>query len=350
MSQNLHFLKRIKGLKSLKWTDNVVYVGPELSDVQKAQLSDTGNPIVFVQDIIASLSQDVLDYNFPGVALPDGFSVEGIQDMIRAELGFETDPSCYMAIYHDEGQFCVYDALSVDELVEHLQQVADKPWEMSKRVFPYNAPLDFESDLENRTSTVYHCMIEPEVSFSGSLMGFQTTPRDRFTDEMNQAAAEVEQKLKHLLLKGFPAEIVKSWLTDSIKLSRLRITRNFKIYLVDYDKEVKMGPLPKTIFLFYLRHPEGVMFPYLQDHVDELLDIYSCVSVNDDPQKMRESIEYLIDPFNNSIYEKCAAVKKAFISQIADDVARNYYIKGSQGDKRLITLDRNLVEWECDLP
>ena len=110
-----------------------------------------------------------------------------------------------------------------------------------------------------------------------------------------------------------------------------------------------MGPLPMTVFLFYLRHPEGVKFSYLQDHVKELREIYGRVSVNDDPQRMEDSIASLINPFSNSICEKCAAVKSAFMTLVDDEIACDYYITGMQGGKQGISLDRSLVEWECEL-
>jgi preprotein translocase subunit Sec63 len=83
--------------------------------------------------------------------------------------------------------------------------------------------------------------------------------------------------------------------------------------------------------------------------VDEIRNIYEHVSVNDDPEKMAESIASLIDPLNNSICEKCAAIKKAFLLKVNDNVARNYYVTGIQGGEKGIALDRNLVEWECEL-
>ena len=146
-----------------------------------------------------------------------------------------------------------------------------------------------------------------------------------------------------------PAELLQLWIDENVKLSRLRITKQYKVILVDYDREVTMGPLPMTVFLFFLRHPEGVRLSYLQDHVDELRMIYGHVSVNDDPEKMEASIAALVDPFNNSICEKIAAVKKAFMRSVNDSIARNYYITGEQGKKKGILLDRSLVEWECEL-
>ena len=105
----------------------------------------------------------------------------------------------------------------------------------------------------------------------------------------------------------------------------------------------------QAVFLFFLRHPEGVMFSHLQDHRKELREIYGRVCTNDDPKKMEESISRLIDPFDNSICEKCAAVKKAFVMNVSDTIAKNYYINGAQGERKGISLDRNLVEWECEL-
>ena len=164
-----------------------------------------------------------------------------------------------------------------------------------------------------------------------------------------QSPEDVKRAIEDLLMTGFSVDVIKSWLEDSVKLSRLRITKQFRIVLVDYDKEVKMGPLPKTVFLFYLRHPEGVQFSYLQDHVKELRHIYGHLSRNDDPKKMEDSIASLINPLNNSISEKCTAVKTAFLKQVKEEVSKHYYIRGVQGGKKGIALNRDLVEWECEL-
>ena len=187
------------------------------------------------------------------------------------------------------------------------------------------------------------------IMFSTDACLREVSSEQSFDTEMLKALKEAEEMIKGLLLKGCPTELILSWLNQNVKMSRLRITRHYKILLVDYDKEIKMGPLPKTVFLFFLRHPEGVMFSHLQDYKEELRDIYGRVCTNDDPQKMEQSISRLTDPFDNSICEKCAAVKKAFVMNVSDTIAKNYYINGSQGERKGISLDRNLVEWECEL-
>ena len=116
-------------------------------------------------------------------------------------------------------------------------------------------------------------------------------------------------------------------LEPNVKLSRIRITKRNKILLVDYDMEVKMGPLPKTVFLFFLRHPEGMRFVDLQDYKQEIYEIYSSLAVSDDLDKINRSVDLLTDPFDNSINEKCTMIKYAFQKVIKDD-ASNYYVSG----------------------
>ena len=189
-----------------------------------------------------------------------------------------------------------------------------------------------EEEIEDicfRISEDHHECIEPEagnIMFSTDACRRRTLSEDSFDYEMLNALKEAEEMIKNLLLKGCPAEMILSWINQSVKLSRLKITKQFKIYLTDYEnEEIKMGPLPKTVFLFFLRHPEGVMFSHLQDYREELKMIYGHVCTNDDPQRMEESINRLTDPFDNSICEKCANVKKAFLVKVADNIAANYY-------------------------
>ena len=390
MLPNLYIQSEIKSLTFLKKTDSIIYVGPELSAADKSLLTATGAPVVFVQDIIAKLSKEVLEYNFPGVALPEAFSVDSINAQIQSELTFSADLTHYMVVHFVHGDFHVYDAeTNLDKLVWYLRRLVDRPEPMEKvspkakrklrviwdKMSKFSGELyesvnddieqepcqdedaakeetdDIRFSVRPSKPQVERCrkLSEPEIRFRVTSQQELPQADQTFSTEMAKAAAEIEKMVKDLLLQGFPAEIVQSWLNEAVKLSRLRITRQFKILLVDYDMEIKMGPLPKTVFLFYLRHPEGVKFTYLQDYVDELRNIYGHVSVNDDPVKMDESIASLTDPLNNSICEKCAAIKKAFMLKVNDNVARNYYITGMQGGEKGIALDRNLVEWECQL-
>ena len=328
-------LAGIRCLSFMKDTDCVMYVGPELTPKELAHLHsiDISSPVIYLPELVKGVSKEMFEYNFPGVVWPGDISSAMICDHIIAELGQQQiTPQSRLILKYDGDTLVIFDAKDSFSLaVSYLINKCDRSVRFSASP---RGIMDIWPQCEE-------CCEIDDCSIA--------TADDSFDDVMETAALDVRNSIRQLLLSGFSASVIRSWLDEEIKLSRLRITRQFKILLVDYDKEIKMGPLPKTVFLFFLRHPEGVRLSYLQDHVDELRMIYGHVSVNDDPQKMEASIAALVDPFNNSICEKCAAVKKAFILQIDDSIASNYYITGEQGKKKGILLDRSLVEWECEL-
>ena len=63
-------------------------------------------------------------------------------------------------------------------------------------------------------------------------------------------------------------------------------------------------------------------------------------------EKIRQSIDALTNPLSNSINEKCAQVRAAFVSQFDESLAKYYYIDGRRGEAMKIILDRKLLEWK----
>lgn len=142
---------------------------------------------------------------------------------------------------------------------------------------------------------------------------------------------------------------INKMLYDTIKnkpttLSRLFIDAQHRIFLKDYDNtEIDLSPLPKTLYLFMLKNPNGIRLKELSNHKQELIDIYSKVGNRLDMEQIRKSINDLIDPRSNSINEKCSRIKEAFLLKIDDTIAHHYYITGNKSENKKVTLDRSLV-------
>lgn len=136
-------------------------------------------------------------------------------------------------------------------------------------------------------------------------------------------------------------------LKHQIKFSRITITKDCSILLTDYDnKEVKMEPMTKAVYLFYLRHPEGIAFKLLPDYRKEMTDIYIKIRPLGLNDRVLKSIDDVTNPLLNSINEKCSRIKAAFLSEVDASLADHYYITGKSGEEKKITLPRNLVIWE----
>ena len=135
-------------------------------------------------------------------------------------------------------------------------------------------------------------------------------------------------------------------LKNQIKLSRLTITKDFAIFLSDYDKEVKMEPLVKAVYLLYLNHPEGIAFKSLPSFRNELTRIYSKLRPYGLNNQAIKSIEDVTTPLLNSINEKCSRIKAAFLAEMDSSLADQYYIAGKSGEPKKILLPRDLIIWE----
>ena len=178
-----------------------------------------------------------------------------------------------------------------------------------------------------------------------------TNMKDKENEKLRQLhrsilIAEVKEKVRMLKELGMSdGEIVSSF-RISQSLKKLVISRNYRIFLGDERKEVHMEPLVKAVYLLFLKHPEGIVFKNLPDYRMELADIYNKVKPWGLTDRALRSIEDVTNPLLNSINEKCARIRKVFATILDSSVAEHYYIKGTRGKAKCISLPREMVVWE----
>lgn len=158
---------------------------------------------------------------------------------------------------------------------------------------------------------------------------------------------DMEVRVKKLRAKGINEWTFRGLFKTKAQLSRLVITKDCRIMLLDYnDMEIKMEPLVKAVYLLFLKHPEGIVFKELTDYREELLGIYKKLKPMGLSKRTIQSIEDVTNPLLNSINEKCARIRGAFVGQFDDRMAKHYYIDGPRGEAKKISLPRDLVIWE----
>ena len=128
---------------------------------------------------------------------------------------------------------------------------------------------------------------------------------------------------------------------------RIRVTKDYRILLPDrFDTEIRLRPLVKTVFLLFLRHPEGIRFGELPAYRNELMDLYLGITRRPSGPKTEASIDRLIDPRDNSIHEKAANLAAALSKYFPPERMHAYTLTGKAGAPKRIRLDRSRVEWE----
>ena len=263
--------------------------------------------------IIRLLSADAMRYFFPGYS------------------AMESD-------FH-EIRFRIHDSVKVahraDKTHDYLSE--DKQASPAKSRERYSHKFKLESSLLFETEEF------PDDEF------FPAAPAAESECDLDPKTKALLDEIEAIKVKyGITIEELEAVLSYRVKLSHLRITRHKEIILDDFDhREVKMDALTKSIFLLYLKHPEGIRYKELCDHRSELEEIYLSISGRSDMDSIRKSIDDLTDPItSNSINEKVSRAKKAFREVVDVRIARFYYIDGRQGAAKRIALDRSLVIWE----
>lgn len=166
------------------------------------------------------------------------------------------------------------------------------------------------------------------------------TMTDRTPEEIAVELSQLVRELvaagrNDLLLRAIGVSVLEELRIEAAKsrLSRLLVTKDYRIILVDYgNKEVEMTPVHKAVYLLFLNHPEGIEFKKLCEYRNELLGYYMATAKLMDKQTIAESVDMLVDPLNNSINEKCSRIKSIFLN-IMDLYTANYYIISGHSQK-----------------
>ena len=166
-------------------------------------------------------------------------------------------------------------------------------------------------------------------------------------EDINDLMEEIRERVIKLRQRGIAEYLLEQLIHPDNRLSRMVITKDYRILLPDYnDMEIKMEPLVKAVYLLFLKHPEGIAFKCLPDYREELARVYTELRPGGLTDRALQSIEDVTNPLLNSINEKCARIRGAFVGQFDDYMARSYYIDGLRGEAKKISLPRELVVWE----
>ena len=165
-----------------------------------------------------------------------------------------------------------------------------------------------------------------------------------FDEESMVLMMKVKEMINQLRLRGIKQYVLNSLVREERRLSQLVVTNEHRLFLPDYDNvEIVMQPLQKAVYLLFLNHPEGILFKCLPDYREELANLYMMIIRRKGSVRADKSLDAVTNPLNNSINEKCARIREAFLAKFDDDLAVHYYITGQRGCPKKIQLPSELV-------
>ena len=111
--------------------------------------------------------------------------------------------------------------------------------------------------------------------------------------------------------------------------------------------EVKLTPLEKTVYHFFIEHPEGVRANDIGDHRDKLEALYNIFFNGTNVAQFNNSIDALCDYLNGSMQEKISKINNKLKDTVGKKLAKHYIIKKDPADEKYkISLDPELISHE----
>lgn len=286
--------------------------------------------------------------------------------MVHPETRAEIRPS--LLIYdHSEGKERHFTGWTIDEdipskILSAILNFADEFGDFCESGLAFSAADEDEKCCFEIAEPIQYKEEPPSVKFNlppTSLgMGFLKVKRPEIRevstvlpyeeDEPLEALMDnLQSTVKRLQLHGISLAALHELIDKQAPLSRMRITADYRIFLPDYNNmEIKMTTLPKALFFLFLRYPEGIVLKTLPDYYTELYNIYKQLRPKSNDERIRVTITELVNPFGNKINENIARIRAPFVEKFDEHLAQNYFVTGRKGERYLIRLDRDMIDWD----
>ena len=149
---------------------------------------------------------------------------------------------------------------------------------------------------------------------------------------MDEDAASIVAQIRNLLgqlrIKGITDKEIDTLLTQQQKPGRAYINAQGMLVLPDAgDVKIKLTPMERTLYILFLRYPDGINADELWRYWDELCDIYGSQTVYDDLDLIEDAVEGICDEEKVTWYTNVSRIKRKITDKLGKRAAEQYIIR-----------------------
>ena len=153
--------------------------------------------------------------------------------------------------------------------------------------------------------------------------------------------AQIKTLLKQLKTKGATDKEIDSLLTDEDKPGRAYVDSKGMLVLPDAGGvQIRLTPMERTLYILFLRYPDGINADELWRYWDELCDIYGSQTIYDDIDLIEDAVEGICDEEKVTWYTNVSRIKRKITDRLGKRMAEQYIIKRGEDGLYRITASR----------
>lgn len=128
----------------------------------------------------------------------------------------------------------------------------------------------------------------------------------------------------------------------------ITVTKQNKIFIGNL--EIRLTPLRKTLYLFFLKHKltndDGILFNNLSDFKDKISEIYRQVAVEGETDKLKSRINALVSPLEDRFSQEKSKINAIISETLGINIAQDYIISGGRSEPSKINISKNLIQFQ----
>ena len=149
---------------------------------------------------------------------------------------------------------------------------------------------------------------------------------------MDEDAASIVAQIRNLLgqlrIKGITDKEIDTLLTQPQKPGRAYINTQGMLVLPDAgDIKIKLTPMERTLYILFLRYPDGINADELWRYWNELCKIYGSQMVYDDKDLIEDAVESICDEEKVTWNTNVSRIKRKITDKLGKRAAAQYIIR-----------------------
>ena len=177
---------------------------------------------------------------------------------------------------------------------------------------------------------------------------------ERLEQERRQAIERIRRDIVNYIARYHddPKELMAELLRGKVVVGRpgrILVNGDMKIILPDYDEmEIEMPAMCRTLYILFMKRRlqgGGIVLKNMDEHRDEILNIYSMVKPGANRKRVAHTVDNLCNPLSESLNQTISKVNRRIKDVITDkELVKMYIITGKKGEPYSIGLSPEYLE------